>query len=249
MGTIRAFDESEARRVGSLVDDLAPKVAAELDSDLTVLPPLQVWLPRDHTDNSWKGWTNAERVWMLTNDEGQFERHCLAHEIAHYYIFNDPGRRWSRLPPIANEGLAELTALRVVPDTARHRLEMFRRAFEDARGRKDLEFIWGLAQPAWRYSHPEGNPDLYYGMAVVLAAALGNDGLARLRPFLEPFGRSEAPRHMLRAARVDVSNPTQWEALLESHFGFPASTPSETGRVKAVLRAADGTILKELLLD
>ncbi len=120
LGTVRAATRVRAEDVARTFDALAPRIVASVPG--ARLEPLEVWVQetptlytlRASTYSDTDGfWAEGVRRIHLRESADQVER-TLAHELVHASL--DPV--WDLLPGTIEEGLCDLVAARLVPESA-----------------------------------------------------------------------------------------------------------------------------------
>lgn len=109
---VRAERAGDAERVGRLLDRLVPAVRAELGAQAALVTVL---VAREGMPDRADGRTLRNGVILLDPAATDAEA-LLAHELAHRFL--ETSEAWDRLPPIVEEGLADVVAGEVVPGMA-----------------------------------------------------------------------------------------------------------------------------------
>jgi hypothetical protein len=111
-GVVLAPDDATAREAASLLDEMTARLDA-LDAGLEIRP-LHVWLLDEVGDGDVYGGYDRPNHRILLDVHRKHPAATLAHELVHAY---EP-ERWSRLPAVVREGLADHLAALAVPEIA-----------------------------------------------------------------------------------------------------------------------------------
>jgi hypothetical protein len=147
------------------------------------------------------------------------ERAVLAHELAHWAIHRSRRIAWKRLPPLLQEGLCELVALRAEPELAAERVVNLLALLEAQGALRDVE-VRLASDPLPHRGADASDAAASYLLGWAVAVRLGVRGLAELCE--KPPGRgSIGARDVLARAGLLSEDPGVWKEALR----FVASLP------------------------
>lgn len=212
-GVVRSDDEELARRTAEAWDACAPTVVSML---LDEPPPhVDIWILSEDVPGVPSARTWTDRIELGSECAGQ-EDWLVAHEFAHWCMMSDPLERWTALPYVAKEGLAEAAAFRAVPRLAaaagashREALTAVERIeYDDDLLEVDVEGLAGIED--------ESIARALYAFGFTLALRLKPSGLANACATVAPGPAGTIPmRALIVRAGLDGAQPARWIEVLE----------------------------------
>ena len=219
-GTARAASESRTGQVASVLQRVAPRVSRELD---VPAPPLvEIWQLDSGFEGAIDARTMNDRI-ELGPEWDAAPEWIVAHEFAHWCMRHDPRARWSELPIIAQEGLAEVAAFRALPDMRKYAEREHRHSLRSLSEFDPSQGVFEIDARDWVAITDETLLRALYAIGFVLALRIGPEGLAELCARARAEGLAMVPGAWMQE-RADLvgATPSDLRAALEQEL---ARTP------------------------
>ncbi len=195
---VRAWRREDAERVTALRLTIEPRVRALL-GERRRSP--EVWLIAERNQEFDLGAVWAGKI-LLSPDSRSKEDLALAHELAHWYCEG----AWNRLPPIVEEGLADLVAAAVLPRW-RLAIPLAHKMNLEAVQITDLEPLPLLEGGEWLALDDERRALELRAIGYAFAARIGIDRLRRLCQQAQAEGLERIPAaRLLESADIDPAD-------------------------------------------
>jgi hypothetical protein len=187
-------------------------------------PPVDIWLLSEDVPGVPSARTWTDRIELGRECNGQ--DWLVAHEFAHWCMTNDPLGRWSALPYVAGEGMAEAAAFLAVPRLAvaaalghREALAAVERIeYDDDTLEVDVQTVMKIED--------ESVVRALYAFGLTLALRLEPSGLERACSEIPPGPRGTIPMRALMArAGLDGATPERWVEVLDEELAERSLSP------------------------
>lgn len=216
VGSVRAYDAVEGRRMAEYLGDLAPRVVELLPE--AVLEPLDVRVLRADQLAYGRGSTFHGHMEFGPCRGEVIEQLVVAHELVHWTLRG----AWRRLPAVVEEGLADHLAGELVPEALPHRhLDYIFAMRRLMRGDPpEVAATLALDHGGLEQVADEIERSALYSLGYVIARSIGIEALHALCERAEEEGHARVPPEwLLEAAAFDAPEAAVWYRAVRKLYG------------------------------